>query len=316
MRTIAASFAVILACAAPANAAEPQRCTASPTIAPASAADAEIARRSAALAAARLSGDVAARIAHYAPDSVTMADYQPRLFGPAQAERYYRTLAARQRVTRFEQLPAERIALGADVLERGNFRIALVTVASGAEQQHEGRYMHLWRRQPDGGFRLKAEVWGYSGRIADPAIYTLGEPAPAGRAAPPGDPALGRELDALKAAEAREVQTHDVARIDRYAADAVLIPFAEPPMVGLEAIRAHLAPYIERGRGATFDSVRIWNDGYEARGNYVIEYPRFEVAWRAGGDGGLVSGSGLRVWRREADCRLMTIRQMGTHDHR
>src|SRR5688500_10169598 len=79
-----------------AQAANPPRCPAQPTQAPALEIEAEVLRRSAALAAARLAGDAAGRLAHYAPDSVTMADYQPRLFGPAEALRYFERLADTQ----------------------------------------------------------------------------------------------------------------------------------------------------------------------------------------------------------------------------
>lgn len=76
---------------------------------------------------------------------------------------------------------------------------------------------------------------------------------------------------------------------------------------------AHLLPYIEAGRGATFDSVPVWNDGYEATGGYVVEYSNFEVAWRAGEASGVTSGGGLRLLRREADCTLSMLREAGIH---
>jgi ketosteroid isomerase-like protein len=271
----------------------------------------EIAQRSAKMAEARASGNVAARLAHYAADSITMVDHQRRLYGPSQARLYYAMLAAREKIAGFTQEPVEFLPLEEDVLERGVFRVSF---AGADAQSRKGRYMQLWRRQMDGSYRLKAEVWGYSAAIDNPDAYRLDEALPGSRAAPVAEPELGAELDRLHVAEALAVRTHDPARIDTFVPDAVFVPYAEEAKVGIEQIRPFLAAYIARGSGATFDSVRTWNEGYERRGAYVIEYPKFEVAWRAGADKGVVSGGGLRIWRREPDCSLKTWRQMGTHD--
>lgn len=199
----------------------------------------------------------------------------------------------------------------------GRFEIAYAPAAGGASQSRQGRYANLWRRQPDGALKLKAEVWGYLQRVDDPASYSLGEPPASGRAAPPGDPRVEAELARLNALDAAAVQTHDApAKVARYAKDAIYMPFADTPKVGIEEIRAHLTAYTDQGRGATFDSVRVWNEGFEVLGDYVVEYAKFEVRWRSGADSGVVSGGGLRLWRRDADGALKMLRQIATHDHR
>lgn len=271
----------------------------------------EIAERNASLAAARLAGDVDRLMAHYAADGIIMPEHQPRLHGRAQGAAYYRAFAARLPVTLYKLRTADIVPLGNGALEWGTFAISY-----GATQAPAGKYMHLWRRQPDGGLLLQAEVWGYLAPLADPASHwfpgiSTGE-LPWHRM----DAPLAAELAALNAADARSVQRHDTARIDQYAEDAVYLPFADAPQVGLPAIRAHLEHYIQQGKGATFDAVTVGNDGFEALDGYVLEYSRFEVRWRAGADAGVTSGAGLRLWRREADCRLKKIRQIGTHDYR
>lgn len=295
---------------APPALAMPEHCPAIPNKPVSAAAQRDIAGRSAQMAAARERGDVAARLAHYATDSLTMVDYQRPLYGPSQAGLYYAMLGEREKLTTFAHTPAEYLALEGDVLERGTFRAGFAIGVTA----RDGRYMHLWRRQADGSFRLKAELWGYASRIEDPAPYRLAAVLPAGIAAPPGDPGLAAELGRIHAAEARAVQTHDIARIDTFAPDAVFVPYADSAKVGIAVIRPYMTDYIAQGRGAAFDSVRTWNLGFEQRGAYVIEYPKFEVAWRSGANSGTVSGGGLRIWRREPDCSLKTIRQMGTHD--
>jgi ketosteroid isomerase-like protein len=279
---------------------------------------AEIQRNNTALSATWLSGDVDKRLTHYAADSVSGPDYQPRLYGPASIARYYKVLASRQRVSAYARRTTEIIALDdGSLLETGRFEIAYAPAAGGASQSHQGRYANLWRRQPDGALKLKAEVWGYFQRVDDPASYSLGEAGASGRAAPPGDPVVEAELAKLNALDAEAVKTHDApAKVVRYADDAIYMPFADTPKVGIDEIRAHLTRYTDQGRGATFDSVRVWNEGFEVLDGYVVEYPKFEVRWRAGTDSGVVSGGGLRLWRRDADCSLKMLRQIATHDHR
>lgn len=279
---------------------------------------AEIQRRNADLSTTWLNGDVDWRLAHYAPDSVSNPDYQPRLYGPGSIARYYLALASRQRVGAYARRTTEIIPLtNESALELGRFEITYTPAGGGASRSHQGRYANLWRRQSDGALKLKAEVWGYLQRIEDPSSYSLGEPETAGRAAPPGDPKVEAELARLNRLDAEAVRTYDTAaKVARYADDAVYMPYADTPKVGIGEIRAHLVRYTEQGRGATFDSVRVWNEGFEVLDAYVVEYPKFEVRWRNGADAGVVSGGGLRLWRRQADGSLKMFRQIATHDHR
>ncbi len=279
---------------------------------------AEIQRRNADLSAAWLSGDVDRRMVHYAADSISNPDYQPRLYGPGWIARYYRVLASRQRVSAYARRTTEILPLDDEsALELGRFDLSYALLADGASHSLQGRYANLWRRQTDGALKLKAEVWGYFERIDNPASHSLGERETTGRAAPPGDPAVEAELGRLNALDAEAVRTHDAtAKIARYADDAVVMPYADTPKVGIDEIRAHLVRYTEQGRGAVFESVKVWNEGFEVLDGYVVEYPKFEVRWRNGADSGMVSGGGLRLWRRQADGSLKMLRQIATHDHR
>jgi len=279
---------------------------------------AEIQRRNAELSATWLSGDIDRRMVHYAPDSISNPDYQSRLYGPTSIARYCQVLASRLRVSAYARRATELIALSDEtMLELGRFETTCAPAAGGASRTLQGRYANLWRRQSDGALKLKAEVWGYLQRIDDPAAYSLGERETAGRAAPPGDPKVEAELAGLNRLDAEAVRTYDVAaKIARYADDAIYMPYADTPKIGIGEIRAHLVGYTEQGRGVTFESVRVWNEGFEVLDGYVVEYPKFEVRWRNGADSGTVSGGGLRLWRREADGSLKMFRQIATHDHR
>lgn len=304
--------AILLALAWPVQ-AQSQSCTPSAALPVSSALAEEIARQNAEMAAAWSAGDAERLIAHFAPDSLIMPEHQQRLFGPDQGGEYYRALFSRLDMTRYSAATADILALPKGALEWGTFELEYVPVAGGTELTTGGKFMHLWQRQQDGTLKLKAEVWGFLAPLGEAASHWLIDaPAavsPVGR----GNPALRAELDARNAASSEAVRAHSTSRIDEYAKDAVYLPYADRPQIGLAAIRAHLVPYIEAGRGASFDSVRQWNDGFEEFGAFVVEYPNFEVRWRAGEASGVTSGAGLRLWRREADCSLKLLRQAGTH---
>ena len=304
--------AALLALAWPA-AAQSQSCTAPvPQAVPADLAE-EIARHNAEMAAARAAGDVGRLLAHFAPDSVIMPEHQQRLFGHAQGEAYYRSLFSRLDITRYTAETRDILAVPGGALEWGTFTLGYAPMAGGPAQAADGKYMQLWRRQGDGTLKLKAEIWGFLAPLGEAASHWLVDAPAAAPSTTEGDSGLKAELETLNATAAEAVIAHSTSRIDEYAPDAVYLPYADRPQVGLAAIRAHLVPYIEAGRGATFDSVRIWNDGFEAIGGYVLEYSNFEVHWRAGDASGVTSGNGLRLLRREADCSLKLLRQAGTH---
>lgn len=93
------------------------------------------------------------------------------------------------------------------------------------------------------------------------------------------------------------------------------MPFADTPKIGMDQIRPYLTAYTEGSRGVSFDSVRIWNAGFEDHGDWVIEYPKFRVEWRTPAQSGSSQGGGLRLWKRMPEGSLKLHRQLATHDH-
>ncbi|WP_404335003.1 hypothetical protein AB2M62_14965 [Sphingomonas sp. MMS12-HWE2-04] len=296
--------------------AAPAACTVSPVRPLPVALRAEIVSRDSSLADARVAGNVETLMAHFERDSVLMPEHQPRLFGIDRGAVYYRAVMARLPVSAFTFVPADILPLGSGGLEWGTFKVSFRDGSGGASPALDGKYVHLWRRQADGRLKLAAEAWGYLAPLENPASHWFADLPSGNRPAMDQDPQLAAELAALNAANASSVQQHDSARIAQYAEDAVYLPFAEQPQVGLAAIRSHLLPYIERGRGTIFERVDVGNDGFELVDDYVVEYSRFAVHWRSGPAAGVTSGGGLRLWRRGADCALKIVRQIGTHDYR
>lgn len=308
MLTLTATFAFLFS-----PAAQAQTCTPAVPATPSAKLSKEIASRNAQLTVARATGDVAGMMRHFAPDSVVMPEHQQRLFGFGQAHGYYDALFTRLGITDYSADTADIVPLETGALEWGTFELAYAPISGADSQTVEGKYLHLWQWQEDGTLKLKAEVWGFLAPLGDAAAHWIVGAPSVPTARPVGDPTIGAELDALNRMTAEAVRTYSTSRIGLYAPDAVYLPFADRPQVGLPAIREHLEPYIEAGRGASFDSVRVWNEGFEAIGGYIVEYSNFEVRWRAGEASGTTSGDGLRLWRREADCSLSLLREGGTH---
>lgn len=293
--------------------AQARSCTPAVQATPSAALSEEIAQHNADLGAAWATGDRERLMRHFAPDSVVMPEHQQRLFGFDQARGYYDALFSRLGITGYSAETADIVPLENGALEWGTFELAYAPTSGASAQPVAGKYMHLWRRQDDGTLKLKAETWGFLAPLGDAAAHWIVDAPSTAVALPAGDAALGGELASLNEATAEAVRTYSTSRIERYAPDAIYLPYADRPQIGLPAIRAHLVPYIEAGRGATFDRVRVWNDGFEPIGGYVVEYSNFEVLWRAGEASGVTSGGSLRLLRREADCSLSVLREGSIH---
>jgi ketosteroid isomerase-like protein len=269
------------------------------------------------LRTAVLSNDAEARVKLYRADARSMPEYQPALYGTGQIAAYHRALGSRLKMTRFDPVTSEVFDFGQAALEIGTFTAAWSTVAGGAEERR-GKYANVWSVEPDGSLRLKADVWGYFENLPDPKLFfvAMAEKEPAANAASAADPRLAEMLRTMDEEDARAVRTRDLeARLAFLTEDAVIMPFADITRRGMSEIRPYLTAYTAAGNGITFDSVRVWNTGFEDFGDYVIEYSKFHVAWRWPGNAGVTKGGGLHLLRRMPDGSLKRHRQIGTHDH-
>lgn len=268
-----------------------------------------------ALAAAFVTGDAAAIAGFYLPAARSCVDAQPALRGRAAILAYRQRMLQSRRARDLVFSPMGRVDLGETSVTYGTW-VEQRLWADGAAERIEGNYIHVWRGA--GKPRLLADVMGYAARRARPDQDHVAElvAEDAGVSPSGGDPAVAAELAALNARIARGVATHDAeARLSVYANDAVIMPFAERPLSTMARIAPYLRAYVANGSGATFQ-VKVYNDGFEVLPGHVLEYSRFRVDWRAGQDGGVVSGGGLRLWRREADGALRMRLEGGAHDYR
>lgn len=266
---------------------------------------------------AMLANDPSVLALLYRPDAMSMPDYQPALHGTAQIAAYHRVLGQRRQVSGYVPVTSEIFDLGKAIVEIGTFTINW-SLPTGAKEEERGKYVHIWGVEADGSLRLKSDVRGYFRRLPNPAAFFVDLPQGDISTERPSaaDPELERTLRARNMRNAEAVRNHDAeAKIADYADDAVIMPFADTNKTGIGEIRPYLIAYTEAGRGVTFDTVRVWNVGFEDFGTYVIEYPKFQVNWRSSDVSGVVKGGGLRLWRRRADGSLALFRQIGTHDY-
>ncbi|ESQ91517.1 hypothetical protein ABAC460_05910 [Asticcacaulis sp. AC460] len=262
------------------------------------------------LARAMTANDTSRILELYRDDARSLPDGQPRLIGKDQIRTWQKEVTKRRRVTAYKPVVREVFDFGDTVMEFGGFSIAWETDAA------EGKYLHVWGREPDGSLRLKSDVRNWTAPLKKPEDFFVAMPE--AQAPAMADSVLSRELAALNAGNAEGVREHDLEkRLSFYTDDAVIMPHSMAAKTGMAEIRPFLTEYVNNGRGATFDKVEVWNEGFEDLGNgYVLEYFRFHVDWRAGTAGGTVTGGGIRLWRREADGGLKMLREIGTHDYR
>lgn len=260
--------------------------------------------------------DVDERLRYYARNVISMPEYQPMLRGLTQVRKYYEEMARRQDVRRYDRTIEEIIELDGAVVELGTFEIEYTRRAQASQLHDRGKYWNVWAIQPDGSLKLESETWGYFHPLADPASqYVRMEADASDGVSPPLDQnsSVWFELLALNTLMEAAVRNRDGRlRAEFFASDAVFMPHGDSTKRGIEEIRKHLIEY--NSGPVTIDSISIRTYDVRVSAGYVIEYPRFEVAWRTPESSGISSGQGARIWRRDPDCRLRLYREIGTHD--
>lgn len=253
--------------------------------------------------------------AFYLEDSLSLHDSQPALYGRAHIRAWHTAMRARRQITAYRPEVREVFDFDLTLIETGDFNISW-QMTNGQIETASGKYLLVWEKQADGRLRLKAEVRNWVAPPIDESAFFV-ELAPQTPPSPP-DTALAAELSLLNERNATGVKNHDLAmRLSFYADDTLLMPRNTTPKSGMAQIRPYLTAYVENGRGATFDTVRVWTEDFQDLGRgYVLEYFRFQVDWLAGDKAGTVSGGGVRLWRRGPDGDLKIFREIGTHDYR
>lgn len=284
---------------ATAAAASPQLCAA--PISAATALTQDVRRARARMTRSLTQADRAERQKLLAPDVLMMPAFQSSLRGRDQVASYDEAVRQRYGSPRISVRVTEVLDLGGTTVERGEFNLE-------RGGMRRGRYIAVWDRDPSGALQLSAEASGYVHHVNDADSEHLVNSA--GVVVPDSGTA---ELRLLNGRMGQAVRRRDAeARTAFFANDAIFMPFADTPKIGLQAIRQHLVDY--NSGDAVVEHVRVWTERQRNRGRYVIEYPRFEARWRSGAASGESSGKGIRLWWRAPDGSLKLCREGGSHD--
>lgn len=265
--------------------------------------------------AASINRNVDERMKYYAPDAVSMPEYQPMLKGIDAIKQYYREIFRRQQVKTFTKEITEIIDLEEMVFEAGIFKTEFINVSDNSPVIHKGKYINVWKRGKGGLLQLQSEAWSYFHHIENPSALVV---RMTGRNIA-NDPvrvpetSVSFELKALNALMEKTVQSRDGnLQAEFYTEDGIYMPFADTMKVGKDKIRQHLIGY--NSGQVIIDSIRVYADRFIPLGAYVIEYAKFYVKWRIAGSSGITQGKGTRLWKRMPDCSLKLHRQIGMHD--
>jgi ketosteroid isomerase-like protein len=254
------------------------------------------------------------RMKYYAPDAVSMPEYQPVIKGINAIKEYYIEIFKRQQIRAYQKEIVEIADLKEIVMETGIFTIDYTPAVGTSPVTHTGKYMNVWKVQKDGSLQLHAEAWGYFRHIEDPAVFyvnieNMGSDSPQGP-----ETNISFELKALNALMENAVRSRNGRfQAEFYTEDGIYMPFADTMKVNKENIRQHLIGYTSGGN-VMFDSISVYTDEFIPLDGYVIEYSRFFVKVRASGTLHIVKGKGIRLWKRMPDCSLKLHRQLGMHD--
>ena len=255
-------------------------------------------------------------LSFYNDSAISMPEYQPRLKGKKEIENFYKEIFERQHVKSFEKKIVEIITLDSTIVEIGTFTKKYVTPPVDTTIIQDGKYWNIWAINTDGNLILEGEAFGFYTPVKDISSLIVRVP---GKQANEFRGASSRtvpfELRAYNALNEKYVHVRDGAtRSEFYTSDAVIFPFADSTVSGIDKIRPYLTAYTSGG-GIILDSVAVFTDRYKKLTDGYLEYFGFQVKWRTPGATGRTEGKGIRIWRRQADGALKMYREIGTHDH-
>lgn len=285
---------------------------------------AEIAARNAAWAQAAAAADIDALAQRYSDDATLMPEHVRVRRGRDHIQQFLAQWSAQARVTRWERTTESLDDAGDHVIEIGRYAQRLEREGH-APYDYVGKYLAVWRTSPEGP-RVVAEIWGANAPFARSALPELDAPASAQSAStqsistpPAADTASAQvkqalaERNALITTLVRERRGAEHAEL--FANNAVYLTYYTPALRGMDAIRGYFVEH-ERPGPVSIDAIEILSDGVRTLDGDALqlEEGRYRVAWRAGGDSGVVEGKSLNLWKRGADGQWLLFRQAVNHD--
>jgi ketosteroid isomerase-like protein len=119
---------------------------------------AAILRTTAELLTAVNASDTDRCLAVWAADGVLMPPHHPFVQGHKALSEYFRTLFSRNRF-RFTFTSSQIHLAGDTALERVTYKVLVWSGGSGTPVEDVGKGLHVFRRQPDGSWKLTQDIW-------------------------------------------------------------------------------------------------------------------------------------------------------------
>ncbi|MEB2776397.1 hypothetical protein SYJ56_13830 [Algoriphagus sp. D3-2-R+10] len=252
----------------------------------------------------------------YTKNAISMPEYQPPLMGVGEIESFYKEIFQRQSIKNYHRTANEIIELDSTIIEIGTFTKEYTNTNDDSLLTQNGKYWNIWALQPDGGFKLKGELFGSFHQVENPASLTVKiKKSNSDKTAPYSEHEIPVELRAFKALDEMYVRRRAGSlKSDLYTQDAKFMPFAEPIVSGIEKIKPYFIEYTSRGE-VNIDSISLGTLYYEYSEDYVLEYGTFNVKWSTDTYAGSAAGKGIKLWKRQPNKSLKIFRHAGSHDY-
>lgn len=243
----------------------------------------------------------------YDENTLLMAEYHPLIQGQEAIRHYYEQVFERETIQTYSRENLEILPLEDRVLEMGLFTKVLAT-----GERYRGKYLNVWKYNPQGELTLRAESFGYLHSVDNPSSLVVSLPEPGA----PQAIELPWEMEAYNALNENNVRDRIPERsANAYTENAVYLPFADSLKRGKATLLKHYQGYYQTP--VRIDSIQGITYAYDRVGDGYIRYTGFYVDWTVLEPtfSGTTTGTGISYWRREADNSLRIHRQIGLHIH-
>lgn len=249
---------------------------------------------------------------------IYMPEYQSTIKGAKQLNDYLKNLMEKREVTAFSKKTTEVYTSKNRAVEIGVFFISVRGVNESKIENLTGKYISVWDIS-NKQLKLLSEAFGYFKNVENPSVFVVKSMHYPDENNSLMDTtkstAISFQLKAYNTLMEKAVSNRDGnLRADFFTEDAVFMPFADTLKIGMKVLRPYLIEY--NSYPVTIDSISIYNVYSENLGNFIIEYPMFYVKWHNAQNNGVGSGKGIRLWRKDNDCSLKIVREIGVHDYR
>src|SRR5262245_51766179 len=108
---------------------------------------------------ASLAGDLNLIVDMFAEDAVLMPPNDTTLYGKDEIRSWWEDYFSFFRVTSILQTDREITVVGDQAFERESFSATIIPKESGARILDDIRSLSVWRREPDGSWKISHQIW-------------------------------------------------------------------------------------------------------------------------------------------------------------